>query len=168
MADSLSTVGLIAFGIFIAWTIYLLFIIYVPIVFLHFIKLMKKILFSSKEYILVFGISLAVMIFMLYIPMELSGDLITVFVFLPTVFLYNTKEKKIIMKSSIKIILLILLIKLFLKSDFMPNLDDTENKKLFLVILMYFRAIIFSTLYTEFIKVLSIVLSYLKLKEAKK
>lgn len=93
MADSLSTVGLIAFGIFIAWTIYLLFIIYVPIVFLHFIKLMKKILFSSKEYILVFGISLAVMIFMLYIPMELSGDLITVFVFLPTVFLYNTKEK---------------------------------------------------------------------------
>lgn len=168
MADSLSTVGLIAFGIFIAWTIYLPFIVYIPIVFLYFIKLMEKILFSSKEYILVFGISLAVMIFRLYIPMELSGDFITVFVFLPTVFLYNTKEKKIIMKSSIKIILLILLIKLFLKSDFMPNLDDTKNKKLFLVILMYFRAIIFSTLYTEFIKVLSIVLSYLKLKEVKK
>lgn len=155
-------------SIFLGWTIYLFIIIEFPRVFLFFIDVMKKILFSPYEYIFIFAISILVLLLKLYIPMELSGDLITIFVFLPTVFFYNTKEKEIIMKSSIKIILFILLIKLFLKSDFMPKVEDSKNKKLLLMILMYFRSIIFSTLYTEFIKVLSIVLSYLKLKEVKK
>lgn len=168
MSDSLSMVIFLAFSLLIAWGVYLTFIIYAPIIFLFFMRRIKEVLFSSNDFILVFILTVFVFVFKLYIPMELSGDLITVFVFLPTVFLYNTKEKKVIMKSSIKIILFILFIKLFLKNDFIPSLDVSKNKKLFLVILMFLRAIIFSTLYTEFIKVLSIVLSYLKPKEAKK
>lgn len=168
MSDSLSMIIFLAFSLLIAWGVYLTFIIYAPIIFLFFMRRIKEVLFSSNDFILVFILTVFVFVFKLYIPMELSGDLITVFVFLPTVFLYNTKEKKVIMKSSIKIILFILFIKLFLKNDFIPSLDVSKNKKLFLVILMFLRAIIFSTLYTEFIKVLSIVLSYLKPKEAKK
>ena len=94
--------------------------------------------------------------------MELSSEIITIFVFIPTIFFYSTQEKIIVMKSSLKILFYILFIKLFLNKDFLFSNDIIAS------LYFFFKASVFSNLYFELIKVLLIVLSYLQNNEDNK
>ena len=95
--------------------------------------------------------------------MDISNEIITVFVFLPTVFFYNTDEKKAIMKSSVKITLWIIFIKIFFNNEIiLPDPDNLPPLKVIsYTVFSYFKAIVFANFYAEALKVLSIVLRYL-------
>lgn len=147
----------ILFGLFIiAYFIYGIgYIFLTRVCFTRLLKF-KKNLSPEKEFVLIFLISIFTLLSKAYIPMELSSEIITIFVFIPTIFFYSTQEKVIVMKSSLKILFYILFIKLFLCKDFsFPN-------GIIASLYFFFKAIIFSNLYFEFIKVLLIVLSYLQ------
>ncbi|WP_294726144.1 hypothetical protein [uncultured Fusobacterium sp.] len=122
----------------------------------------KKNLSYQKEFFLVFLISIFTLLSNAYIPMELSSEIITIFVFIPTIFFYSTQEKIIVMKSSLKILFYILFIKLFLNKDFLFSNDIIAS------LYFFFKASVFSNLYFELIKVLLIVLSYLQNNEDNK
>ena len=122
----------------------------------------KKNLSSEKEFFLIFLISIFTLLSEAYLPMELSSEIITIFVFIPTIFFYSTQEKVVVMKSSLKILFYILFIKLFLCKDF------SFSNNIIASLYFFFKAIIFSNLYFEFIKVLLIVLSYLQDNEDNK
>lgn len=116
----------------------------------------KKNLSSEKEFFLVFLISIFTLFSNAYIPMELSSEIITIFVFIPTLVFYTSQEKITVIKSSLKILFYILFIKLFFYKDVL--FDGSFISALYSLL----KATIFSNLYFEFIKVLLIVLSYLQ------
>ena len=148
---------------FLFWGFYLFIINSSSTIISHFITFSKKFLFSQLDFIIIFVFSILILIFNLYISMDISSEIITVFVFLPTVFFYNTDEKKTIMKSSIKITLWIIFIKIFFSNEIiLPDPDDLPPLKIvFYGVFLYFKAIVFANFYAEALKVLSIVLRYL-------
>ena len=148
---------------FLFWGFYLFIINSSSTIISHFITFSKKFLFSQLDFIIIFIFSILILIFNLYISMDISNEIITVFVFLPTVFFYNTDEKKTILKSSVKITLWIIFIKIFFNNEIiLPNPDDLPPLKVvFYGVLFYFKAIVFANFYSEALKVLSIVLRYL-------
>lgn len=166
MLDNIFT---ILVGLFVVWGIYLTLLVMSSSILFTFLTLSKKLFFSQANFIGTFIISLFVFIFSLYIPLnssnDITSDIIGIFIFLPTIFFYNKTEKKEVMKSSIKIALLLLFIKLFLNKEF-PI--DIENLKFLPTIKNYFKAVIFSIFYTEILKVLSIVINYLKEEDNQK
>lgn len=148
---------------FIFWSFYLFVINFSSSIISYFIKFAKKTLFSQLDFMVIFVFSILILIFNLYISMDISNEIITVFVFLPTVFFYNTDEKNSIMKSSIKITLWIIFIKIFFNNEIViSNFDDLSPIiAIFYATLLYIRAIIFAHLYADILRVLSIVLRYL-------
>ena len=93
------TALIVAFFVF--WAFYLFVINFSSSIISYFIKFAKKTLFSQLDFMIIFVFSILILIFNLYISMDISNEIITIFVFLPTVFFYNTDEKNSIMKSSI-------------------------------------------------------------------
>lgn len=163
-----SYIFMILGGIILIWAIYL-FILVISSELLYFIlKISKKLLFSQADFIGVFLISLIVEPFNLYLPLNLTSEFIGVFIFVPTIFFYNTEEKNEIMKSSIKLALLLLFLKLCLDKEIIFQQDPTSNLKTFISFLKsYFKAVMFSLFYAEILKVLSILICYLKKEETK-
>lgn len=150
-------------GLFIlAYLIYGVSYIALTKIFFNYLLEFKASLYPEKEFVLTFFISIFTLLFDIYIPMELSSEIITIFVFVPTIFFYTSQEKSIVMKSSLKILFYILFIKLFLCKELSFNYDTVAS------VYFFFKAIIFSNLYFEFIKVLLIVLTYLQNTEDKK
>ena len=148
---------------FLFWGFYLFIINSSSTIISHFITFSKKFLFSQLDFIIIFIFSILILIFNLYISMDISNEIITVFVFLPTVFFYNTDEKKAIMKSSVKITLWIIFIKIFFNNEIiLPDPDNLSPLKVIsYTVFSYFKAIVFANFYAEALKVLSIVLRYL-------
>lgn len=148
---------------FLFWGFYLFIINSSSTIISHFITFSKKFLFSQLDFIIIFIFSILILIFNLYISMDISNEIITVFVFLPTVFFYNTDEKKAIMKSSVKITLWIIFIKIFFNNEIiLPAPDNLPPLKvIYYTVFFYFKAIVFANFYAEALKVLSIVLRYL-------
>lgn len=148
---------------FLFWGFYLFIINSSSTIISHFITFSKKFLFSQLDFIIIFIFSILILIFNLYISMDISNEIITVFVFLPTVFFYNTDEKKAIMKSSVKITLWIIFIKIFFNNEIiLPDPDNLPPLKVIsYTVFFYFKAIVFANFYAEALKVLSIVLRYL-------
>ncbi len=155
-------------GIFIIWSIYLTVLVMSSEILFWFLKLSKKIFFSQLDFVGTFIISIFVCPLSLYIPLtstnSISSEIIGIFIFLPTIFFYNKIERIEVMRSTIKIALLLLFIKLFLTKDYSIVLIKNE---LINFLFDYFKAVIYSIFYTEILKVLSIVVNYLK-KEDKK
>lgn len=155
-------------GIFIIWSIYLTVLVMSSEILFWFLKLSKKIFFSQLDFVGTFIISIFVCPLSLYVPLtstnSISSEIIGIFIFLPTIFFYNKIERIEVMRSTIKIALLLLFIKLFLTKDYSNVLIKNE---LINFLFDYFKAVIYSIFYTEILKVLSIVVNYLK-KEDKK
>ena len=155
------TALIVAFFVF--WAFYLFVINFSSSIISYFIKFAKKTLFSQLDFMIIFVFSILILIFNLYISMDISNEIITIFVFLPTVFCYNTDEKNSIMKSSIKITLWIIFIKIFFNNEItIPNFDDLSPIiAVSYAIFLYVKAIIFAHFYADILRVLSIVLRYL-------
>jgi membrane protein len=157
------SISLFILAILVFWFIYLLIINSSAFIIKWFIIFSKKLLFSQLDFIIIFIFSILVLQFNLYISMDISSEIITVFVFLPTVFFYNTeKEKNFILISSIKITLLIIFIKIFYSGEITFNNDSSSYLNLLILLFIYSKSIVFSSLYMEILKVLAIVLRYLK------
>ena len=123
---------------FVFWGFYLFVINFSTSIISFFIKFTKKILFSQFDFMIIF-------------------------VFLPTVFFYNTDEKNSIMKSSIKITLWIIFIKIFFNNEIIiPDPDDVHPIiAAFYAMLLYIKSIVYANFYADTLRVLSIVLRYL-------
>ena len=148
---------------FIFWGFYLFVINFSTSIISFFIKFTKKILFSQIDFMIIFVFSILILIFNLYVSMDISNEIITVFVFLPTVFFYNTDEKNSIMKSSIKITLWIIFIKIFFNNEIIiPDPDDVHPIiAACYAMLLYIKSIVYANFYADTLRVLSIVLRYL-------
>ncbi|MEJ6468468.1 hypothetical protein [Fusobacterium nucleatum] len=148
---------------FIFWGFYLFVINFSTSIISFFIRFTKKTLFSQLDFMIIFVFSILILIFNLYVSMDISNEIITIFVFLPTVFFYNTDEKNSIMKSSIKITLWIIFIKIFFNNEIIiPDPDDVHPIiAAFYAMLLYIKSIVYANFYADTLRVLSIVLRYL-------
>jgi len=91
---------------FIFWGFYLFVINFSTSIISFFIRFTKKTLFSQLDFMIIFVFSILILVFNLYVSMDISNEIITIFVFLPTVFFYNTDEKNSIMKLLFQILMM--------------------------------------------------------------
>lgn len=125
----------------------------VNLVMYDFLQKAKKIITSDWQAFFLGFVVILVSTFKLFLPLVYSSEIITIFVFLPSLAFYNSSKKKIIIKSSIKILFLILFIKICLTST--PKFNNT-----LVSVYTFFKSLIYASFYCECLKNFAILAEY--------